>query len=74
MGRTTTKDSGTDDGAGADSTKVHTHFRPADAESEAEMERMFATFKRIIKLRQERAHAVKEDVFDQAYFRQQREL
>lgn len=48
--------------------------RPADAESEAEMERMFATFKRIIKLRQEPAHAVKEDVFDQAYVRQQREL
>jgi hypothetical protein len=38
------------------------------------MERMFATLRRIIRLRQQPAHAVTDDVFDQAYLRQQREL
>lgn len=50
------------------------HMTPADQESAEELERMFATFRKIIKMPQEPAHAVKEDVFDQAYFRQQREL
>ena len=35
---------------------------------------MFATFKNIRKLRQSPAHAIKEDVFDQKYFKDQRQL
>lgn len=38
------------------------------------IDKMFATLKKIIKMRQEPAHAVREDVFNQQYFRQQREL
>jgi hypothetical protein len=49
-------------------------FKAGDANSQVEMDRMFATFRKIRALRQAPAHAMKEDEFDQAYFRQQREL
>lgn len=38
------------------------------------IEEMIATFKKIRKLRQHPAHAIDEDIFDQKYFRQQREI
>lgn len=38
------------------------------------MEEMFITFRKIRKLRQSPAHAIKEDVFDQKYFKDQRQL
>jgi hypothetical protein len=50
------------------------HFTPSGAAGAEELERTFATFKKIIRMRQEPAHAVKEDAFDPAYFRQQRGL
>lgn len=50
---------------------LNTMFRPGDPEP---MQKMFATFKKIRKLRQEPAHVVQEDVFDQRYFKEQRQL
>jgi hypothetical protein len=47
------------------------HFRADDNEW---IDKMFVTFRKIIKMRQEPAHAVREDVFNQQYFRQQRDL
>ena len=38
------------------------------------IEEMFATFKKVRKLRQRPAHTINDDVFDQKYFKQQREL
>jgi len=45
--------------------------RPTDPEPAAEM---IAAFKKVRKLRQKPAHAVKPDVFDQRFFRDQRDL
>jgi hypothetical protein len=44
-------------------------FHPKDPKPMAEL---FATLRRVRKLRQQPAHAVKEDVFDQQYFKDQR--
>ena len=46
-------------------------FRPVDPKP---MEDMIATFKQVRKLRQEPAHALRSDVFDQKFFHQQRKL
>lgn len=45
--------------------------RPNDPK---EMEEMITAFKKVRKLRQKPAHAIKPDVFDQKFFHQQREL
>lgn len=47
------------------------YFRPADPEP---VEEMIQTFKHIRKLRQKPAHAINENVFDQKYIHEQREL
>lgn len=47
------------------------NFAPSDTEW---IDKMFATFKKVLKVRQEPAHAVKEDLFDPKYSRQQRDL
>lgn len=46
-------------------------WRPSDR---APMDELVRTFKDVRKQRQEPAHAVKEDVFDQTFFRSQRDL
>ncbi len=51
-----------------------TNFTPSGPGSAEELERMFATFRKIIRMRQQPAHVLNDDVLDQAYFRQQREL
>ena len=50
---------------------LRSKFRPKDPQP---FDEMFATFRRIRQLRQKPAHAVQEDKFDQAYFREQRQL
>ena len=50
---------------------VRKHFRPTDQEP---VDRMFSAFRKVRKLRQKPAHAVKEDIFDQKYFKEQRQL
>ncbi len=47
------------------------HFKPADPEPITEM---LSAFRRVRALRQKPAHAVKENEFDQKYFKEQREL
>ena len=44
------------------------------AEDRKPIEDMIATFKRIRKLRQSPAHTINENVFDQEYFKKQREI
>ncbi len=46
-------------------------FKPRDPKP---MTEMFATFKKIRKLRQKPAHSVEEDKFDQTYVKSQRDL
>jgi hypothetical protein len=46
-------------------------FRPKEPKP---LEDMFENFRKVRKLRQKPAHAVNEDIFDQKYFREQREL
>jgi len=50
---------------------LKTKFRVKDRKP---IEEMIATFKGIRRLRQRPAHAIDEDIFDQEYFRQQREI
>lgn len=50
---------------------VHHYFRPQDPEP---LDRMIATFRKVRSLRQKPAHSIREDVYDQKYFRNQRSL
>lgn len=50
---------------------LKTKVRVADTKP---LEETIAPFKKVRKLRQQPAHALDEDIFDQAYFSQQREL
>lgn len=50
---------------------IHKFFRPADW---SEWNEAIESFKKVRKLRQQPAHAIKEDIFDQKYFKDQREL
>jgi hypothetical protein len=50
---------------------IHKFFRLADW---SEWDEAIASLKKVRKLRQQPAHAIKEDVFDQKYFKDQREL
>lgn len=50
---------------------VRKYFRPAD---QAPIDKMISAFRKVRKLRQKPAHAVKEDMFDQKYFKDQRQL
>ena len=50
---------------------IDRYFRPED---EGPIDEMKATFKKVRKLRQKPAHSVQEDVFDQKYIKDQREL
>lgn len=50
---------------------INKYFRPADQNPLVEM---INAFKKVRKLRQKPAHSVKEDEFDQKYFKKQREL
>jgi len=50
---------------------IHNYFRPADWSVWNEA---IESLKKVRKLRQEPAHAIKEDIFDQKYFKDQREL
>ena len=47
------------------------YFRPADPEP---VEKIFATFRKVRKMRQQPAHKINEDVFDQQHFKEQRQL
>ena len=47
------------------------HFYPED---DSPLERIFATFKKVRNIRQKPAHSIKENEFDQEYFKQQRLL
>lgn len=49
----------------------HEYFRPTDPQP---LDDMVATFKKVRKLRQKPAHSIREDVFDQKYLRNQRDL
>lgn len=50
---------------------VHTHFRVKDT---VRLDRMIAGLKKIRKLRQAPAHSIEDDVFEQKYSREQRDL
>lgn len=50
---------------------VNKYFRPADPEPLLDI---ISSFKKVRRLRQKPAHSVKEDEFDQQYFKKQREL
>lgn len=50
---------------------VHHYFRPADLQP---LDDMVSTFRKVRALRQKPAHSIKEDVFDQKYFHEQRAL
>ncbi|APG27027.1 AAA family ATPase [Syntrophotalea acetylenivorans] len=50
---------------------VHHYFQPENPEP---LDRMIATFRKVRSLRQKPAHSIREDVFDQKYFRDQRSL
>lgn len=50
---------------------IHKFFRPADR---SEWDEAIASLKKVRKLRRQPAHAIKEDVFDQKYFKDQRDL
>lgn len=50
---------------------LRSKYRPSDDEP---LRAMFATFRKIRKMRQQPAHSVHEDEFDQRYFTKQREL
>ena len=50
---------------------VRKYFQPADAEP---LDEMFSAFRKIRNLRQKPAHAIKDDIFDQKYFKDQRQL
>ncbi|MFZ1316929.1 MAG: hypothetical protein WAT31_02815 [Candidatus Saccharimonas aalborgensis] len=52
---------------------IRGQFKPGK-DSQAPMDEMFDTFKKIRKLRTKPAHSVEEDVFDQEYFKEQRAL
>ncbi|MCK4623018.1 MAG: hypothetical protein KAT62_12480 [Desulfuromonadales bacterium] len=50
---------------------VEIYFRPTDPEP---LNELFSAFKKVRKLRQKPAHAIKENEFDQKYFKDQRQL
>jgi len=50
---------------------MHRYFHPVDPEP---VERIFATFRKVRKLRQEPAHKINDDAFDQQHFKKQRQL
>ena len=50
---------------------IQKYYRPSEPEP---LEKMFAAFRKIRKLRQKPAHAVNEDNFDQKYFKEQHQL
>lgn len=50
---------------------IKREFKPANTEP---MDEMFNTFKKVRKLRTKPAHSIEEDVFDEKYFKEQREL
>lgn len=50
---------------------VHHYFRPADLQP---LDEMITTFRKVRSFRQKPAHSIREDVFDQKYFREQRSL
>lgn len=50
---------------------VRREFKPVNTEP---MDEMFNTFKKVRKLRTKPAHSIEEDIFDEKYFKEQREL
>jgi hypothetical protein len=52
-------------------TWMRRYFRPVDPEP---IEKVFATFRKVRKLRQQPAHRINDDTFDQQHFRNQRQL
>jgi hypothetical protein len=50
------------------------NFHTTDEDFEASIKAIFATFKKIRKMRQKPAHATRENIFDKAYFKEQIEV
>jgi hypothetical protein len=53
---------------------LHKYFHTQDEAFEASIETIFATFKKIRRIRQKPAHAASQNIFDETYFEQQIEL